>query len=468
MRQIHRLARAVATLAAAGAAGCASYEPKPILTDEVLRELRAVRLEAVRPADVPATATQGAVPARFDPAAGLGPDEAVAVALALNPDLRAFRKERGVAEGELVAAGLLPNPELGVTWLYLENFTKGLASGSLDASLSWAPPRPGELDALRARARARIEEVRAELASEEWRLAAEARNAYAAVWAAEERLRLVEASLALRERIRQLFRNKRDAGDASRIDLNLVEVDFADVLRERAVAAGAVENARFELNRLLGLPPRYELKLRAAGDPLAFKPFAVDARALESLMVARRPDLEAARREYEQAEQALRLAYIQRWPWFRFGPAFMRDELEGKVQNRLGLGLGIDLPIVNLNQGEIAILEARRERLREAFIARVHRARAEVNEALGRMIVAERLIRTFEESVRPALDENAALTEAGFRTGDLELTRLISAQDKVLRARGDFIEAVLDYWRAVHDLERAIGARLFEAERSKE
>ena len=42
-------------------------------------------------------------------------------------------------------------------------------------------------------------------------------------------------------------------------------------------------------------------------------------------MVERRPELKAARQEYEQAEQALRLAYIQRIPWFWFGPAYQRD-----------------------------------------------------------------------------------------------------------------------------------------------
>ena len=60
------------------------------------------------------------------------------------PDLRAFRKERGVAEGELIAAGLLPNPQLQVTWLFIQNFTKSLATSGFDVGADWSPPRPGE------------------------------------------------------------------------------------------------------------------------------------------------------------------------------------------------------------------------------------------------------------------------------------------------------------------------------------
>ena len=70
-------------------------------------------------------------------------DEAVAVALFLNPDLRAFRKERGIAEGELITAGLLPNPELQLTWMNIDHFTKSLGTTGLDISLLWAPPDRG-------------------------------------------------------------------------------------------------------------------------------------------------------------------------------------------------------------------------------------------------------------------------------------------------------------------------------------
>src|SRR5262245_6353174 len=91
--------------------GCASFQARPIVPREVLQSLQAVRLAALQPAEA-TTPRPDAVRPAFDLADGLSMDEAVAVGLALNPDLRAFRRERGVAEGELIAAGLLPNPEL--------------------------------------------------------------------------------------------------------------------------------------------------------------------------------------------------------------------------------------------------------------------------------------------------------------------------------------------------------------------
>ena len=90
----------VVVAAGAAVASCAGYRPKPIVEREVLRELQEIRLGALGPATPPAPS--GMPRPVFDPTDGVVVDEAVAVALFLNPGLRAFRKERGVAEGEVV------------------------------------------------------------------------------------------------------------------------------------------------------------------------------------------------------------------------------------------------------------------------------------------------------------------------------------------------------------------------------
>jgi hypothetical protein len=118
--------------------GCASFQAKPIVPREVLQSLQAVRLAAMRPAEELSPAPEGVRPA-FDPADGLSADEAVAVGLVLNPDLRAFRRERGVAEGELIAAGLLPNPELALGWSFIENVTRSFVTSGFEVGITGRP-----------------------------------------------------------------------------------------------------------------------------------------------------------------------------------------------------------------------------------------------------------------------------------------------------------------------------------------
>ncbi len=432
--------------------GCTAYRHKPIVDRQVLRELQVIRLESLGPA-APSIANSN----------GLSQQDAVAVALYLIPSIRSFRKERGIAEGELVSARLLPNPEIQVS--ILATLANPIAIGSSALSAAVSPFRPGERDVRTARAHARIEEVRYHISAEEWKLAADVKKTYLTVWALQEQANIDETSVRLQERIRKLFHDKKELGDASRLDLNLVNLEYAQTLRQREVTAGALERARQELRRLLGLPPLYDLALKADPDPLAYRAFRLNESDLESLMIERRPQLASAKQEYEQAEQNLRIAYIQRIPWFRLGPSYEQESGGGEgTTNRLGAGLGLDLPILNHNQGIIASQEALRDKLKEGFTAQVHSARADLNEAVRNLRAQERLIRLYETSIRPALEENAELTEAGIQVGEFNLLQLITTQDKVLKSRKEFVDAELEYWKAVIDLESAIGAPITDIE----
>lgn len=442
-----------------GAMGCGAYRRKPIVDRQVLRDLQTIRLEGLGEGE----GKQDQKAPKISSSEGLSADEAVVVALYLNPALRAFRKERGVAEGQLVSARLLPNPEISAS--ALANLIGGGGLGSSSLAALFSPYRPGERGARISRARARIEEVKSQISAEEWRLAADVRKSYFTVTALEDQLRIDDASVRLQERIRKFFLQKRELGDASRLDLNLINIEYAQALRQREVTSSERDRAQQALLQLLGLPPLYDLKLKPSPELISYRPFHLDTSALESLMIERRAQLAAAKQEYEQAEQDLRLAYIQRIPWFRAGPSWEREsgKSEGTV-DRLGITLGLDLPLLNLNQGVIASLEGTRDQLRDGFTAKVHLARAELNEAYRNLQAQERLIRLYRDSIQPTLDENVELTEAGFQLGEFNLVQLVTTQDKVLRSRREFVNAELEYWKAAFDLEAAIGAHLSEAE----
>ena len=83
--------------------------------------------------------------------------ELVAVALTLNPGLRATRAELGEAQALLIQAGLWPNPEVGVA------VRPELGGGSTGFELDFlfALLRPGERKTKKSIAKATVEEARA-------------------------------------------------------------------------------------------------------------------------------------------------------------------------------------------------------------------------------------------------------------------------------------------------------------------
>jgi outer membrane protein, heavy metal efflux system len=51
-------------------------------------------------------------PVRLDPGNGITPTQAAIIAVLANPKLRAERNRRGLAEAQLIQAGILPNPSI--------------------------------------------------------------------------------------------------------------------------------------------------------------------------------------------------------------------------------------------------------------------------------------------------------------------------------------------------------------------
>ena len=323
--------------------GCATgYHRKPLVDRRILQDLQNISLEALTPSPAPAkTNAVSGNAASFDPKKGLTPEDAVLVAEYLNPSIRAFRAARGVAEGELTTARLVANPQLQLNLLHIENFTRSLATAGIGGGIGWLPPRPGERDARIRRAQARLEQVRAGISAEEWNLAAEVRKAYFTALALERRRQLAEAALKLQERVLQFYEDKYKLGDAPRLDLNLARLSYGDALREQRAVINEAGRALQALNRLLGLPPTYPTTLQAPLETLDYRPINADLISLEVQMLAEQPELQAAKQEYEQAEQSVRIARYQRWPWFTSGPALDRADVEsGRLINKLGLGAG--------------------------------------------------------------------------------------------------------------------------------
>jgi multidrug efflux pump subunit AcrB len=89
----------------------------------------------------------------------------------------------------------------------------------------------------------------------------------------------------------------------------------------------------------------------------------------------RRLDLVALRRGYDSQEATYRAAILARFPKVELGIAHTKDT--GNFYT-LGPTLGFDIPALDMNQGNIAIEKATRQKLFDEFTARVFEARSEI------------------------------------------------------------------------------------------
>ena len=152
---------------------CVAYHSAPIVREEELAALRTADLAHVvvhraKPGENDATAE----PRPFDPSDGLDEAETVAVALTMNPALRARRLAVGEARALLITAGAWPNPELSASWRAGIGGTSGYG---VDADALIELLRSGERAARRSAAAAEVDAVTAEVVAQELETAGEVR-----------------------------------------------------------------------------------------------------------------------------------------------------------------------------------------------------------------------------------------------------------------------------------------------------
>lgn len=446
--------------------GCAIYRAQPLDPREELESLRRITLEGLSIAFTHPGEGSRFAPAAFNLADGLDESELVAVALALNPDLAARRLEVGEAQSQLISAGLWPNPEVG---LDLRPGVAGSAGYTADASLLADLLKGWERSARRGAARARIEEAKAEVVAEEWKVARQARLARLEVLAGERLSALFEEEARLRRRALELVRERRGLGEATALEAALSELELAEVERQGRQAKSRLEQARRELNRLLGLPPEYELELAGAGQPppamaIPAELPAVSSRELEDRLVRGRFELRAQEAAYRRAEEELRLAVYRQYPDFKIGPSFNREP-EGSLF--LGVGASLEIPLFDRNQGEIAEKLKRRERARAEYAALLHRLRAGAAAAWLELERAHEDVKAVQQGVEPLLAQIEGLLERGMRARELNILDWLAAEQRFLATRRSLAEAFSSWQRAVVELETAVGASLDDLQAEK-
>jgi outer membrane protein TolC len=377
---------AAVSAAALLAAGCETYAPAPLDQHSQL----APSLAALQ------------MPAGLEAAEPLSVEAIAQLALVNNPDLRSARADRGIAEAQLLQAGLLPNPQLSYSYGFLRagpgtsnQWTAGLSEDIRALVTFSATEHSAEMSARQAQA---------DLVWQEWQVVGKARLAAVDLLKQDEaRHLLTEAHATLADRYAR-DRQAVERGDLTRETVAPDLAALADIDKQLADADLKAQAQRRDLNLLLGLDPAVELHLAPAPDIPAIDPAAVVR--LKDELPERRPDLIALRLGYAAQEDKLRAAILGQFPALIFGGSGGHDT--SKIYS-IGPTITMDLPIFNHNQGNIAIETATREKLHVEYENRLNADRAEIHGILADQALERRQL---EEARRAAAEAERAAGSA--------------------------------------------------------
>lgn len=432
-------------------AGCARFEPRPLSPAE-----SSARLESRSLGD---SGLKLFLEKNLHRESANGPvhswnlEMLTLAAFYFHPDLDVARAQWHVAEAGVKTAGGRPNPTISAVPGYSLNPASAVSPWfplvNLDIPIETAGKRGKRI----AEAQHLSEAARLNIASIAWQVRSKLQASLLDHAAAKQRSDLLQKQLQAQQQIVTLLEQRLQAGAVARTELTLPRMALAKTGVEFADAARQTAEARVRIAEAVGLPAK-----AIEGAEFDFK-LTLDAGAGRELTTAEarqqallgRADILAALAEYAASQSALQLEIAKQYPDIHFSPGYQFDQGEHKWS----LGLTAELPVLNQNQGPIAVAKARREEAAARFIALQAKVIAEIDRALAVRAAAMEQV-TRQSQFTQLAHEQLSSVEAMFKAGAADKVELAGAQLETTVNDLVFLDAQVKAQQAVAQLENAI------------
>lgn len=462
--------------------GCATVNPRPDYDRAAERITGATgQTQVYQPGE------EQSVAARVDELLqdGITADEAVQVCLLNNLSLQAAFMDIGVARADLVQAGLLANPSLGIT----SRLPSGGGLANLNATLAQNIADLWQIPPRKRAAKRSLDQTILDLARRAANLAAEAKAAYFQAVGAQERHAIAQQNLVVAQTLLELAQARQQAGAATELDTNLSRSSVLEAELAVESARLAAADARRRLATLLGLTSNADsLVLR---DPLPEVPSALpDVERVVEAAMSSRLDLRAAEQAVSAAEAKLLAQYRRVFPRVAVGLELERSERkrQGKrdvladtarasianggltapdIQPRserrrhtdliIGPSLDLELPIFDQNQAQIAKARFVYEQADKTLDALERSVSQEVRGAVDKLRTSWKVALTYRDRSIPLAQSNLDLSRQAYQAGRASFLTVLEAQRVFLESRSRYVEAAQIAAVSMPELEQTVG-----------
>jgi cobalt-zinc-cadmium efflux system outer membrane protein len=399
---------------------------------------------------------------------GLSLDDAIAMAIALEPGLRAARADLDVARAMRTQAGLRPNPSTSVEY----RGEPGGTDNQTMVSVQW----PLDLSRRAGRTNVADREIAASelaLLDRQRMLAADVRSRYGDVLGGIRDLALLDDLVAAAARQRDLLRSRVQEGASPPLERDLIQVELQRLQSDRLLQAGRIEAALVALKRSVGAEPEAPLLVRDTLETLVQRESVSTSGVPDgSAFEQQRPDIrEAAARiaiADAKAERAARDGRIdvslfgsyQRmdagFPQFALAQDGGLERIRG-VFHYISGGAMLSIPLFNRNQGEIAAARAEQASAQASHDATRLSAKSEV--AAARILDARthEAARMYGGDAQTLARQNLEVVNQSYGLGRVTVFDVLAEQRRFLEVQRAYTDALRAAFDARTVLLRALG-----------
>jgi cobalt-zinc-cadmium efflux system outer membrane protein len=382
--------------------------------------------------------------------------EAVRQAQAANPAVRAREAQFAATEGyrREAQALLFNNPELAVEGTRRRFQSPDGSANEWNAGLAQAFETGGQQARRREAAAAALDALQAEIADARRQAGSEAALRFYAVLAATRRIHIEQRAVELFEGTAQAVEKRRAAGEDTRLDANVAQLEAERARNALAVARERLLDARGELGSVLQLPAT--ALPEAAGTLDAPQGTALPYDLPRLLNSAQgQPKLRALAGREDAARARVAVERAARYPDVKLGLFVGREGAGDTRENITTLALSLPLPLFKQNDAAIgqAMTEATQAEVERSAALRDTEAR--VRRLWLRLDSQRERVQRLQRAMAAA--DNRQLTAKSRQAGQIGLLDQLLVDRQTLDAERELDEALAEYHSTRIELEDAAG-----------
>jgi outer membrane protein TolC len=368
------------------------------------------------------------------------------------PALAEARAQWAAVEATKITAGQRPNPTVGFTPTYDTTTPPPWILGlTWDIPIETAGKRGKRIE----QANHLSEAARWDFVGAAWKTRSNVRVALLAIYTARETESLLARQEAAQSNVIHLLEGQLAAGAVSSYEVTPARVALTTTRLARQDAIGQSAQARVQLAGALGLPLRALDGVKFSFDGLDQFPQDLTAPEIRRDAILNRADVRGALADYAASQSALQLEIAKQYPDLHLGPGYELDQTD----NKWSLGVSLDLPVLNHNQGPVAEAMANRAAAAAHFLTVQTTAISEIDSALAGYDAALKksaTIKSLLDDMQKQLDSVHAQAQAGA----VEPLTLANAEVEFATGAQSQLDALVKAQEALGQLEDAVQSPL--------
>jgi cobalt-zinc-cadmium efflux system outer membrane protein len=380
------------------------------------------------------------------------------VAFYYQPAFAEARAQWTAIQATVITAGERPNPSVTVTPAY-DNQVPGTPTPwiipvTFDIPIETAGKRGKRI----AEANELSEAARWDFISAAWLTRSEVRTALLNYYQAQENEALLVRQEAAQSNVVRLLEGQRNAGSASDYDVTQARIASETTQLSEQDTLGQLNQARAALAAALGVPLHALDDVNFSFAELNEFPLDLTKPEVRRQALFNRADVRGALADYAASQSALQLEIAGQYPDIHLGPGYAYNS-GNAGDNMWQLGVTMDLPVLNHNEGPVAEAEAKRTQAAAHFLTVQAAAISQIDSALAGYDAALKESAT-AKLLFADLHKQLNSTREQAKMGEVDSLAFANAENAYYNGAQNQLSALIKAQQALGALEDAVQSPL--------